>query len=282
MTLLDVLLESCLDILKTVPILLGVYALLYLIETRLRSTPRMLERAQQLGPFVGALAGSLPQCGFSAAAATLYNRGWLAPATLVAAFVSTSDEAIPLMLANPDAGRNVVLLVVCKIVLAVIGGYILQWTLFRRDAVRREAIEIDMEGCSCCGPSPLGAIVGRTLKTTLFLLVTMFLINAAVYLVGEDALSHVLLSGSLLQPALCALIGLIPGCAISVLLTQLFLGGTISFGAVIAGLSTGAGFGYVLLFGEGSSRKDALRIVSATYLVAVVGGTLVQFLFPLL
>lgn len=279
--MLDVLLESCLDILKTVPILLGVYALLYLIETRLRSTPRMLERAQQLGPFFGALAGSLPQCGFSAAAATLYNSGWLAPATLVAVFVSTSDEAIPLMLANPDAGRNIALLVVCKIVLAVAGGYILQWTLFRREAIRREAIEIDMD-CSCCGPSPLGAIVGRTLKTTLFLLITMFVINAAVYLVGEDTLSHILLSGSLLQPALCALIGLIPGCAISVLLTQLFLGGTISFGAVIAGLSTGAGFGYVLLFGEGRSRKDALRIVGATYLVAVVGGTLVQLLFPLL
>lgn len=281
--MLDVILDSCLDILKAAPILLAVYALLYLIETRMRSTPALLEKAQRLGPFFGALAGAVPQCGFSAAASALYNSGYLAPATLVAVFVSTSDEAIPLLLANPGAGRNVALLVGCKIALAVIAGYLLQWTVFRGSKVRRGRVSIVMdEGCGCCGPSPVGAILWRTVKTTLFLLVTMLLINMAVYAIGEEALSSLLLSGSVLQPALCALIGLIPGCAISVLLTELFLGGTISFGAVIAGLSTGAGFGYMLLLQKRGGRKNALKIIAATYLVAVAGGTLLQLAFPAL
>lgn len=272
--MIDLIVESCVDILKTVPILLIVYALLYVIEMRMHSTPKLLEKAQQLGPFFGALAGAVPQCGFSAAAAALYNSGWLAPATLVAVFVSTSDEAIPLLLANPGAGKYIALLIGCKIALAVAGGYLLQWTLFRQEKNRREKIEIELDGCSCCGSSALGAIAGRTLKTTVFLLVTMCVINIAVYFIGEDALSSVLLTGSLWQPALCALIGLIPGCAVSVLLTELFLNGTISFGAVIAGLSTGAGFGFMLLFQKHGGRKNALRIVGATYLVAVAGGML--------
>lgn len=273
------ILDSCLDILKAVPILLLVYTLLYFIEARLRSTPKLLERTQQLGPFFGGLAGAVPQCGFSAAAAMLYQSGWLAPATLVAVFISTSDEAIPVMLAHPGAAKNVVLLILCKLALAVVGGYVLQLTLFRRDKYNREEVEIDLEeGCGCCDGGVVGGILGRTVRTVLYLLITMLLINLAVFFIGPARLSSLLLSGSLLQPALCALIGLIPGCAISVLLTELFLGGTISFGAVIAGLSAGAGFGYTLLFQDRAGRKNAWRIIAATYLVATLGGTALQLL----
>lgn len=281
--MLDVILDSCLDILKAVPILLLVYAILYALETRIRTAPLLLEKARRLGPFFGALAGAVPQCGFSAAAATLYNSGWLAPGTLVAVFVATSDEAIPLLLANPQAGRNVLLLIGCKVALAIIGGYVLQWTLLRGGTVRRgQAPVMPEEACGCCGTTALPAILGRTVKTTLFLLLTLLTINLAVYAVGEDTLQTLLLSGSILQPALCALIGLIPGCAISVLLTELFLNGTLSFGAVIAGLSTGAGFGYVLLLQKRGARRDALKIIGATYLVGVTGGTLLQLLLPAL
>lgn len=277
--MIDVLLDSCMDILKTVPILFVVYALLYYIETRMRSVPTLLYKAQQLGPFFGALVGSVPQCGFSAAAATLYTSGWLAPATLVAVFISTSDEAIPLLLAHPGSVKNITFLILCKIAIAVIGGYALRYTVFRKEQYQPSKIHFQLEDdCSCCGGSAFGSIVGRTIKTTVFLLVTMILIDLIVHFAGEEKLASLLLSGSLWQPALCALIGLVPGCATSVLLTELFLKGTISFGAVIAGLSTGAGFGYVLLFQKRDNRQNALRIIAATYCIAVIGGTLIQLI----
>lgn len=280
--MLDILLESCLDILKTFPILLAVYALLYLIDTRLRSAPALLQNARRLGPFFGALAGSVPQCGFSAAATALYGSGHLAPATLVAVFIATSDEAIPLMLAHPGAGRSLILLILCKIILAVIGGYLLQWTLFRNHSVTvSHRAEAETTSDDHCSHSAFHMIIGHTVTTTIYLTISMLIINFSVYFIGEARLSSLLLSGSLLQPAICALIGLIPGCAISVLLTELFLGGTISFGAVIAGLSTGAGFGYVLLLQNHNSRKSAGKIIAATYFIATAGGTIIQILMSI-
>lgn len=276
----DVLADSCLDILKTVPILLAAYALTHILETRMRAAPLLPEKMRRLGPCFGALAGLIPQCGLSAAAVTLYNSGYLTPQVLVAVFISTSDEAIPLLLASPEAGRNILLLISCKIALAVTGGYLLGCTLFRGCKVRRGRVSVATGTHSSCSASPVRAVLRRTARTAVFLLVTMLAIHLAAYRAGEDALSSLLLSGSALQPALCALIGLIPGCAISVLLTGLFLRGTISFGSAIAGLSAGAGFGYVLLLQNRAGRHKALRVIAATYLVAAIGGTLLQFALP--
>lgn len=275
--MLDAILESVFDVLKALPILLVVYTLLYFLETRMRSTPAMLEKAQQLGPVFGALAGAVPQCGFSAAATTLFCYGYLAPSTLVSVFLSTSDEAIPVLLANPDAAKNVLLLIASKLILAVAAGYLLQWTILRGSRGKQEKITITIEDdCSCCGPSVVGAVFWRTAKTVLFLLITMTIINVLIFCVGEDTLASLLLQGSILQPALCATIGLIPGCAVSVILTELYLTGTLSFGAILAGLSTGAGFGYILLLQDKKNRKTAVKIIAATWCAAVIGGTLVQ------
>ena len=121
--------EAFFDVLKTVPLLLVVYALLYYIENRLTNTPALLSRAAQFGPVVGALAGTIPQCGFSAAAAALFSAGYLAPATLVAVFLATSDEAVPVLLAGGVGAAQVVLLLALKFAIAVIGGYILKKTV---------------------------------------------------------------------------------------------------------------------------------------------------------
>lgn len=278
--MLDVVIDSCLDIVKTMPILLVVYMVMYFLETRMQTMPAMLEKVQRLGPAVGAVVGTVPQCGFAAAASTLYNNGYLAPATLIAVFLSTSDEALPVLLSQPNAAPDVLLLILCKLVLAISGGFILQHTVFRgeRGAIVPTAHEMpapDAHGV-CCRESMLSAVLWRTVKTTLFLMLTMLTINLLLAGLGEQALSVLLLDGSLLQPALCALIGLIPGCAISVLLSGLYLQGAISFGAVLAGLSTGAGFGYVLLLQKKSGRRHAAKIILCTYAVATLGGMLVQ------
>lgn len=275
----DVLLDALIDVLKAIPILLLVYALLYWIENRLRTTPALLEKSAEFGPVVGALAGLVPQCGFSAAASALFVDGYLAPATLVAVFLSTSDEALPILLSENASGGEILRLFVFKFVLAVAGGYVLK-LLWGRKTNRNYEIELDMEGgCGCGCDGPVSGILGRTLKTAGFLLVICAAINLAVHLVGAERLSSLLLTGSLLQPVVCACIGLIPSCAISVLLTQLYTSGVIGFGGLIAGLSTGAGFGYMILLGSENGRERAPRIIFATWALAVCGGLAAQLLF---
>lgn len=283
--MLDVFLDSCLDVLKNIPILLAVYAALYWLEHKMRAAPALLEKAQSVGPVVGAVAGLIPQCGFSAAASALYVEGFLAPATLVAVFLATSDEAVPLMLSAGD-GKRVLLLLAAKLVLAAGSGYLLQWTVFRQRSKRRDApVRIDVGNvhdhhhCSCDGPSVLYAIVWRTVQTCLFLFVTVFLMNSAVHLVGEESLAGLLLGGSLLQPVVCAVIGLVPSCAISVLLAELYLSGAIGFGGLIAGLSTGAGFGYMILLKDRHTRKKALPVIAATWVMAAAGGVVCQLIW---
>jgi len=318
---LDILLDSFWDVTKTLPLLIAVYALLVYMERRFTHTPALLSRAAQFGPIVGAVAGTLPQCGFSAAAAALYSAGCLAPATLVAVFLSTSDEAVPVMLAGGAGLPQIAQLLLAKFTLAVIGGYVLQFTFFRphpslagqplagqplpsqplssqpplysslscssvQSAQPREPAD-----CAChkpfscaCGAShdhaatPLLAVLRKTLQTALLLFVVMLALNGGMHWIGEAQLESLLLTDTLAQPLLCALLGLIPSCAISVLLPELFLAGTISFGALVAGLSTGAGFGYIILFSDKAGKGRAWPVILATLLFAIVGGTLLQVL----
>ena len=246
----------------------------------MRAAPTLLEKAQKVGPIIGAAAGSVPQCGFSAAASALFVEGFLHPATLVAVFLATSDEAVPLLLSGGMTKETVLLLIV-KFMIAVAGGYLLQWTVFRKKKHSTTPVNIDISHHhgDCCGASVASAIVWRTVHTCLFLLGIMVVINLAVEIVGEDTISSLLLSGSLLQPVLCAVIGLIPSCAISVLLSELYMSGAIGFGGLIAGLSTGAGFGYMILLRERSRRRRAIPVIAATWVLAAMGGILCQMIW---
>ena len=272
--------EAFVDVLKTVPLLLVVYALLYYIENRLTNTPTLLSRAAQFGPVVGALAGTIPQCGFSAAASALFCAGYLAPARLVSVFLATSDEAVPVLLAGGASIGQVALLLAVKFAVAVIGGYLLKYSVFRRHRLESdEPVEVEMTACDCSAGSPVWSVVWHTLKTSFFLFAVMLVLDIIVHLIGEDVLASLLLSDTLFQPVLCAILGLVPSCAMSVLLSELFAAGTISFGALIAGLSTGAGFGYIVLFQDREGRRRALPVIAATLAVAIAAGMLIQLLY---
>lgn len=282
----EVILDTVLDIVKTVPILFVVYLIVGWMETRADSIVRLVTAAEPLSPLIGALVGAIPQCGFSVGCSALYCRGFLGPAALIAVFLSTSDEAIPVLLADgAENWKTVVLLIVIKLVIAIAAGYFFYLFVFRTrlsdmdlpdDEVDGDDMNVSCSCAACSGGSLLGFSVSRTLTTCLYLLITMLILNILVELVGTDTLAKLLLEGTLLQPALCALIGLIPGCAVSVLMVELFLSGAISFGGAIAGLSAGAGFGFILLASDAPRRSEAVKIIFCTYLAAVAAGVIIQ------
>ena len=285
----EVILETVLDIVKTVPILFVVYLIVGWMETRADSVVRLVTTAEPLSPLIGALVGAIPQCGFSVGCSALYCRGFLGPAALIAVFLSTSDEAIPVLLANgAENWKTVALLIVIKLVIAIAAGYFFYLFVFRTRLSEMDLPDDEVDGdemddmnvsCSCAacsGGSLVSFSISRTLTTCLYLLITMLILNIIVELVGTETLAKLLLEGTLLQPALCALIGLIPGCAVAVLLVELFLSGAISFGGAIAGLSAGAGFGFILLASDAPRRSEAVKIILCTYLAAVAAGVIIQ------
>ena len=279
------ILHCAMDTLQTAPILFIVYLAIGWMETRMDTVTRIVTSTEPLGPVIGALIGAIPQCGFSVGCSALYCRGFLAPATLIAVYLSTSDEAIPILLAGGADLKTVLILIGIKLIIAVVAGYLFYFTLFRNKWHPEDLPddEMDMDevdsGCSCCsGQTIPGAALSRTISTSIFLFLTMLILHVIMHVIGEDTLSSILLSGTIFQPALCALIGLFPGCAISVLLTELLMHGTISFGSAIAGLSAGAGLGFVLLVRESPRRRDAFKIIGCTYIAAVAAGIFIDLI----
>lgn len=309
----DTLLDAIFDTLKTLPLLYLVYLAILLLQKKLDLGFLIGRQEQRWGPVTGALLGSFPQCGFSAACTELYRAGIIGAGTLISVYLATSDEAIPVLLSHPGQLGEVLLLLACKIVTAVLAGYLFANTVFRRQmkelAQRRKEEELLREeiraaeeyekflaaqqgeggeaaastvaehqppeascGCRSCSSNLFVSALCHTARTGLFVGITLIAINLLLYWIGEDRLSALLLTGRMAQPFITALIGFVPGCAISVLLVELYTAGTITFGAAVAGLSTGAGFGYLILLRGTRNRGDGVKILLCTYGAAVLAG----------
>lgn len=281
-TMADWILDALLDTAKLLPFLFLCYLLLEWIERRVDFSRGRVGRALQspfLGPLVGGVCGVVPQCGFSAVAAGLYAGRVVTAGTLVAVFLSTSDEMLPILLSNADRipPLFIPLLLLLKVGIAVLGGYLFNLLFFRR---RRSGAEeesdvhemCEQDGCHCEGHGLFYAALYHTLRIALFLLAVTLCLNVAIGLVGEDRMAAFLLDRPLLGNLLAAGIGLIPNCASSVVLTELYLGGALSFGAMLSGLLPGAGVGLLVLFRINRHPKENLLILAFLFAVGVLSG----------
>ena len=273
----EVFLHALEDCLKMLPFLFGAFLLLEALEHKASERiNRVLAKAGKAGPAVGALLGCIPQCGFSIVAANLYSGGVVTLGTLLAVMIATSDEAILILLGNPGQGGEILRLLLTKVLIGVAAGYGAD-ALFR--GRKREKKEIE-DLCTDCGCHEHHGILRPALYHTgkIFLCLLLFSValEFAIHVLGMERISRILLSDSLFQPFIAALIGLIPNCASSVLLTQLYLSGVISFASVIAGLCTGAGLGLAVLFKVNRDRRENLRILGLLYAVSAGAGILLQ------
>lgn len=241
---------------------------------------RALIRTSKAGPLIGALAGCFPQCGFSVIASNLYAGGIITLGTLLAVFLSTSDEAIIILLANPESIKSILPLLTAKIIIAIIAGYLANF-FFDKHIVSEKHIE-DLCEDSCCGCNENSGIIRPAITHTFQLFTFIFIFSATLDLiidfVGLETVAAALLEGSMMQPLLAALIGFIPNCVPSVILTELYLNGTLSFASIIAGLCTNAGVGLIVLFRVNKNVHENLKIIGLLYLTAVVAGIILSFI----
>lgn len=292
--IVDILTDTALDGLKMLPFLFGAYLLLEWIEHR--SGSKLRHRLSHSGRYsvpLGAAIGLIPQCGFSVAASNLFAGRLITTGTLLAVFLATSDEAVPVMLASPNGAGKILPLLGLKLLFAVIGGYLADCLFFRRahekqcetthchhDDEREEATHELCAHCGCQG-GILKSTLYHTAETFLFLLIVLLLINTVTTLLGEERLASILLAGTFWSPIVTALIGLIPNCAPSVLISELYLNGTLTIGATVAGLSAGAGLGLAMLFKINPNQKQNFRILAFLYVFSVAAGILTDLVCKL-
>ena len=274
----DVIIDAGIDVLKMLPFLFAAFLLIEALEHYSTDfTEKVLKKVGKAGPIVGAAAGCIPQCGFSVMAANLYAGGIISVGTLLSVFIATSDEAILIILGNPDRAKEVIPLLALKVVIAVAVGYVTDIFLSKRVAVSKKSGAL----CSHCGCHEHGAGIlkpawNHTVKITAYLLIFTIALNICVEFMGIEKISAYLLGDTLFQPMIAAVIGLIPNCAASVILTQLYLNGAISFASVISGLCAGAGIGLVVLFRMNKDKKENLKILGLLYGFAVLAGIILE------
>ena len=290
------LIHSLKDSLIALPFLFAAYFLLEFLEHRSEIKLAHALSSEKIGPLGGAIVGCIPQCGMGVLASHLFSSGMISAGALIAVFVSTSDEALPVILSNPDKISAVFPLLLSKIAAAVFAGYIFDF-IFSHRKHKHEEIHHDhnshgecgsceniksLEDHHCkdeCGENIFVSAIKRTLLIFFYIYIITVIFAILTEVIGEESISAFLSKSYYLQPIFAGVIGLIPNCAISVIITELYLAEAIGFGAVVAGLSTGAGIGYITLFKTNKSKKEAVMIVLYTLLFSIVFGEILQFLF---
>ncbi len=277
---IDIVKDTLFDCAKLIPFLFFAFLLLEALEHHAsEKINNALASSGKAGPLVGSLLGCIPQCGFSVFSANLFSNGVIGIGTLLAVYLSTSDEAVIIMLSHPDRKLDILKLLAVKVIIGIVFGYLIN-LIFRKHPGPEKHIEDHCKDCGCHDEH--GGIfkpaLHHTFKTLVFLVIIVFILNFAVELLGIERLEKLMLTNSVLQPFVAALIGLIPNCAASIFITELYLDGVISFASVVAGLCTGAGAGLIVMFRENHHMKENFKVVGLLYACAVISGLALSFL----
>ena len=270
------------------PFLLVTYLILEVFERKQKNTDEIVFFGlQKYGPLIGAVVGLIPQCGFSILAAMLFVQRNITMGTLIAVMIATSDEAIPILLSEPNLYSTLGMILILKFVIAGGVGMLVDRVLFPDQKIitfeqMEEVEEEDWEEespsstCPCCYvqyPIPVSAFL-RSLKIYGFIFVTSLVLTWILEGIGEEQLSMILLSNSIFQPILASLFGFIPNCAATVVLTSLYVGGQLQFGSLLAGLITNAGLGLVVLFRYQEHKRNILWVILILWITAIIAGML--------
>ena len=275
--MLEIFLDGFVDTLKLLPYLFITFLILEYIEHKLnKKSQKNLLKNRKYGPFVGGVLGALPQCGFSSMAANLFSARVITIGTLIAVFLSTSDEMLPIMISEKINIVLVIEILIFKIIVGIIIGLIVDFVYGKKQQNKKDNIAELCNHDHCEHNGILLSSLKHTLKIGLFVLIANLLINIIIFKVGDNSFSNLLLNYNILTYFISSIIGLIPNCAGSVIITELYLSKLITLGTMLSGLLTGSGLGILLLFKTNKSLKENVIILSIIYFTGVILGILVD------
>ena len=280
---LDVIADTLIDALKLLPFLFVTYLVMEYIEHKAGDkAEEMVQKAGRFGPFIGSILGVVPQCGFSAAASNLYAGRIITLGTLLSIYLSTSDEMLPIFISEQVPILTILRILGIKVLIGMAAGFAIDLVIRKKhnDGSEHEHLKIeemcDHQHCHCGEGKIWKSALSHTLQIIFFIIVVSFVLNLLIEVIGEDSLSAVLSGRPVIGCMLAGIRGLIPNCAASVVLTQLYLEGMLSAGSMIAGLLVGAGVGLLVLFRVNENLKENLKITVLLYGIGVVSGILIE------
>lgn len=275
----QVIQETLIDTLKLIPFLFLAYLAMEYLEHRTgEKAQKLIRRAGRSGPILGGLLGIVPQCGFSAAASNLYAGRVISLGTLLAIYLSTSDEMLPILISEQAPVELILRILLAKAGIGMAAGLMVDLVMRKKRSEEHHIHNIcEQEHCHC-EKGVFRSALSHTGQIALFILLVTFLLNLILHFVGEDALANLILNRPLLGPVLAGVVGLIPNCAGSVAITQLYLEGAMGLGAAMAGLLTGSGVGLLVLFRVNHEKKENLKILGLLYVIGVLAGIVIGLL----
>ncbi len=283
----DVLLDTFIDILKIIPFLFLTYLLMEYLEHKMSDkTKDIVQKAGKAGPLYGGLLGAFPQCGFSAAASNLYCGRVITLGTLIAIYLSTSDEMLPILISEQFPITEILKIVAIKVVIGIVFGFLID-LLFRK-IKKEENIEDTIgyicknEDCHCEENGVFKSALKHSFSIIVFLFIISLGFNIIIEFIGEENISNLVLNIPVVGPIIAGLIGLIPNCASSVIITQLYVKGITNLGTMISGLLVNAGVGLLVLFKENKNIKENLKIVFTLYASGVISGIAIEFIMNII
>ena len=283
--------DAICDSIHLIPFLFIIFVLIEAFENYFSHKIKNISSySKKFGPIIGSILAGLPQCGFSVVATPLYINKVITRGTLIAIYISTSDEAIPILLSHPEQFKVILPLLFIKICLGIFTGYLVDIIYPQKDfnpAEHRHDVheEENDDEIGCCSHHIHAAkhrkreLIFHPLKHT-FNIFTMILVislglNYCFDAFGNDLLNKILLNNTIFQPIIASFVGLIPNCAVSVLLTMLYMSGVLSFASVIAGLSSGAGLGLIVLIKRNNNIKDTGKIIAILLGISIIAGLVI-------
>lgn len=273
----DIIIDTLVDALKILPFLFITFLLLELLEHKLSNkTKNVISKSGKVGPIIGSLLGVIPQCGFSAVATNLYITRVISLGTLFSIYLSTSDEMLPIMLSQNVSFKTILFVLLIKVIAGMLFGFIIDLVIRKNNKNKYDYHICEEEHCHCDH-----GIVKSSLKHTfniiIFIIGVSFILNVVFLYCGNDLISKIFMKDTMFGPFLGSLVGLIPNCGASVILTEMFLKGAINLGTCMAGLLTGSGVALLVLFKSNKNIKENLCICLTLYLIGVLVGIFIEF-----
>ena len=270
--LLDTLFES----LNLLPFLLITFLIIEFIEHKAsKKSIKMLTKTKKYGPIIGGILGATPQCGLGVMATNLYATNIITIGTLIAIYLSTSDEMLPVLISERMPFSKILIILLIKVIIGIVCGFIIDFIFRKKNKHTKIDVQELCENEHChCENSIIKSSLIHTLKTFSFIFLVSFVLHIFIHEIGEDKISNLLLNGNIFTPFLSSIIGLIPNCAGSVVITELYVNNVISFGSMLAGLLTGSGISILILFKVNSDLKENMMILGTIYIIGVIFGIL--------